>query len=573
MAKIPFPVKIALIVSGFSGAGYLLHEAQSLAPLATQYAAVATADTLRAVPDPLPNGSGEQLQALGARTRELAVETASTVAAIRAPAILEGAQSNDGPNRLQTVGLEASEQLKGVAAPALPLPVQIDPGQIQFAGRSFSNWITSLSGGADPEPAVVASVAAPLPAPVAVAPAPDVEVASLPAPIEPVPAAPKVEKPAPAPAATVAAAPAPDTLAPSLPAPIGATLSAAAPAVSDPLPDPNEAVVAQTAKPAGDAAAKDSAGSVADTLNQKFNDLMKSLTGAEEQPAPPADTAAAPQAPAASDAPASVAEAASDLVLSGLSFAAGADESGTITLSGRGIAGRKLKLYLNDEPIAGTTVAENGRWLVDVTRPLPLGDHQARADLLGADGKVTHSAIYMFARQAATVAGGETTIVPLAKMATAPAETAEPVDVAAAAPEAAKAESVQPGVIKIVPPDEMAKQPAATPEVASVPEAKPVVAAKRRIVQAQAKPVRRQIARKAQSQPHTVVVNIRRGSNVERVRVPDGLLRTSVGHLLQPRRARHAHPHARKATARRCHRATARHAVHERRERDDDERW
>ena len=570
MAKIPFPVKIALIVSGFSGAGYLLHEAQSLAPLAAQYAAVASADTLRALPDPLPNGSGEQLQVLSARTHDLAVETASSVAAIRAPAILEGAPSGDGPNRLQTAGLETSAQLTAIAAPVVALPGQIDPGQIQFAGRSFSNWITSLSGGADPEPVVVASVAAP-------APAPDVKVASLPAPIEPVPAAPKANTPAPAPAATVAAAPALDTLAPSLPAPIGATPSAAAPAVSDPLPDPNEAVVAQTAKPADDAAAKDSAGSVADTLNQKFNDLMKSLTGAEEQPAPPADTAAAPQAPAASDAPVSVAEAASDLALSGLSFAAGADESGTITLSGRGIAGRKLKLFLNDEPIGATTVAQNGRWLFDVTHPLPLGDHQARADLLGADGKVTHSAIYMFARQAATVAGGETTIVPLAKMATAPAEAAKPVDVAAAAPaapEAAKPDVIKPDVIKIVPPDEMAKQPAATPEVASVPEAKPVVAAKRRTVQARAKPVvRRQIARTPQSHPHTVVVNIRRGSNVERVRVPDGLLRTSVGHLLQPRRARHAHPHARKAAARRCHRAAPRHAVHERSERDDDDRW
>ena len=575
MAKIPFPVKIALIVSGFSGAGYLLSEAQALAPLASQYAATATADTLRAVPNPLPGGTGDRMQALSDRTQQLAMETATTVAAIKIPAILEGAPAGNEPNRLQTAALESAKQLSAVTAPDLAAPGQIDPGQIQFAGRSFSNWITALSssaGPAKPEPAVVATVASPLPAPapVASAPVPDlpeVKVASLPAPIQPVVVAPKAE----------AAAPAPVALVPSLPAPIAATPSAATPAVSDPLPDPNETVVAQAAKPTDDAAAKESAGSVADTLNQKFNDLMKSLTGSEQEPAPPADTAAVQQAPAASDAPATVTEAASDLVLSGLSFVAGADDSGTITLSGRGIAGRKLKLYLNDEPIGSTTVSGNGRWLVDVSHPLPLGDHQARADLLGGDGKVTHSAIYMFARQAATVAGGETSIVPLAKMATAPAEPAKPVEVAAAtpaAPEAAKPGVIEPGVIKIVPPAEMTKEPPATvPEVAAVPEAKPVVTAKPRMLPARVKPVRRQLARSVPSHPHTVVVNIRRGSNVEHVRVPDGLLRTSVGHLLQPRRARHSHPQARKATARRCHRAAARHAVHERRERDDDDRW
>lgn len=548
---------ICAIIAGFSVAGYVVRASGELAPAASQQAAEAAVDTLRKIPDPMAEAALDALQAVGQQARATAGDAVKAIAAL-APILPDPASSGEaGSNRLQAVAVHAAKQLQSLPPPVQAATVSTDPGEIQIAGQSLSAWLSTLAGGqsepAAPAPKTEIATVTP-PAPV---PAPQTEVATLalPTPALPAPVVAQV---------TVAREPAPVAPAPS-------AAIAANPMTAAPEPHTAGTVVAQAAggateTPAG-ASDQENAGTVAKQLNERFNDLMKSLTGSDKPSdsadtaksnaaeTPPADIAATPSSPATGETPAAVAEAASDLVLSALSFAPGADDKGVITLSGRGLPGRKLALFLDDKQVGTSDVAQNGHWLLDVTEPLPLGDHQARADLLGANGKVTHSAIYMFARQAAIVAGGETTIVPLAKMATAPAEPApaKPAEVAAATP-------AEPDVIKIIPPDQMEKTTAATPELAPSP-AEPIVTVKRQYAQTRAKPQRRLLARNGVAHPHTVVVNVHRGAVLVRVRVPDGLLRVSVAHVLQPRRARHGHPRhaqARKAVPRRCRRIAAR---------------
>ncbi len=535
---------IGAIVCGFAAAGFLVDRAHSMDVQAPQQAATTAANALRNLPDPLQGAVSDRLLTVGEKTLAGARNAAALLASIKGPAILEADAVATDPSRLQDAATLSARQLQALALPSSePDALPAHPGQIQFAGRSLSNWLTTLSNsGQNPQGDTVVIAATPLPAPAPVATAPlSAPSATM---VEPAP----VAKPAQDPQATVTTVPAQPS--PTNDKPTEAVAAQANPATAAPEP---MAPAAENGKP--------DAGSVADTLNQKFNDLMKSLTGSEAQPADtakaqpgpapnasPADAAAAPQAPASGEPPVVVAEAVSDLVFSDISFVPAADGNGVITLSGRGLPGRKLQLFLDDKQVGNTSVGDKGRWLLDVTQPLPLGEHQARAELLGDDGKATHSAIFMFARQAAIAAGGETTIVPLAKMATAPAEPAVPAKTAEATPVPNVAE-----VIKIVPPAEMAKDPPAAPVVAaapaatrSVPVAKPAIAAKPlriakpRYAQARPKPVRRQIARIKENQPKTSVVNVVRGSKIERVRVPDGILRSSVGRAVQPRRARQA---------------------------------
>jgi len=495
---------IFAILCGFTGAGFLLWAAQAQAPLATRWAAQVAADRLKALPDPTSGGSILALQDAGARARGLADAVVTPMVALKMPGLTSGAGAGDGPDRSQTAAAGSAPQVREIRASDKPQLGANNAPQFQLAGQSLSGWLSAGSGGAEPAKPRTTEVA---------------------------------------------------SAAPALPAPAAAVAT-------------NQTVVAQAAKPANeaqpDAALKDKAGTVADTLSQKFDDLMKSLTGGQVQPADAAKTEPGPTAPVdtvvapSAEPPVAVAEAASDLVFSGLSFVAGGDQSGTITFSGRGLAGRQLKLFLNDVPIGATTVANNGRWLLDVTHALPLGDHQARADQLGADGKVTHSAIYMFARRAATVAGGETSIVPLAKMATAPAETVKSADASPPAPP----------VIKILPPDQMGKVASAAPDVATQATAEPVAMAKHASIHARAKLARRLLARKSNRHHHTVLVNLLRGSSVLHVRVPDGLSRASVGYTSQPRRLRPSP--ARKASSRRCHRAAGKHSIRVLHDVDDD---
>ena len=565
---------ICAIIAGFSVAGFLVRQAGYVGPMESQQIAQAAADTLRAVPDPMVGAPLDALQSAAAKLHATANATAKGVIAVGANIPSTAAFGADDPTRLRVVAAQVAQRLDAVPSPIPDGAYPTDVGAIQIAGLSLTNWFNSLTG-TQPQPPIQAA---------------NVEVAAVTPPTAPAPAVVAAMS-----TPKAVAAPEPEPATPALSAPVAGTPTSAAPDVAQNEPAPDATVVAQATAPSTEPAPaggdKDKAGSVADQLNQRFNDLMKSLTGSEPQPgdtakapdeptpgAAPADVAGTPAAPASGEPPVSVAEAASDLVLSGVSFVPGTDESGVITLSGRGLAGRKLQLFLDDKQVGASEVAQNGHWLLDVTHPLPLGDHQARADLLADDGKVTHSAIFMFARQAATVAGGESTIVPLAKMATAPAEPPK-TDVAAAT-------TATPDVIKIVPPDQMDKTAPAAPVVAEAPAAavaKPAVVAPRRVAQLRSTPVRRLVARAIAKRPHSVVVTLHLGASIVHVRVPDGLVRSSVGHVSQPRRARHAQPrhgqarkatvHARKVAARRCHRPAARPAPHAWSDRDDDDRW
>jgi hypothetical protein len=596
---------ICTIVGGFTAAGYLVSQTQGVQAQASQEIAQAAAETLRSVPDPMPPGASASLQAVGERTRVLAGDAATTVAGF-APVGLGEAVASGGPTLMQVAAAETARQLQSLTPVTNTEPAATDPLEIQIAGKSLSNWLNTLSGpNAEPVPAPTPTVAASEPAPA------QTEVAALPAPEVPAPDAavipdkiikivPPAAVPEPAP---VAPAPVAEVPAPA-PAPV---VEAPAPVAELPAPAPEavapkETEVAQAtgpdaAAPADAAAEKEKAGSVADSFNQRFNDLMKSITGSEAQPddpaatakstpeaapgAAPAETAGAPAAPSSAEPAPVVAEAASDLVFSDLSYVANADDGGVITLSGRGLPGRKLELYLNDKTIGSAVVAENGRWLLDVTKPLPVGNHQARADLLGADGKVTHSALYSFMRQVASAAGGESSIVPLAKMATAPAE---PVKTAQAEPDAS--------ATKVAPPStEVAATPA--PSDAKPKAVAPAVSVRKLLAharpQARPRPVRRVTAYRPVGRPklvvatrvserRTVVVNLHRGSKLVRVRIPDGVVRASAGHILQPR-ARHSS--VRKAAARRCprpishkhHHHKAHHRHHGHHGHHDRNRW
>jgi nucleoid-associated protein YgaU len=65
------------------------------------------------------------------------------------------------------------------------------------------------------------------------------------------------------------------------------------------------------------------------------------------------------------------------------------DESGNIVFGGRGPAGSKVQVYVDNNPFGLAVVGPEGTWTMPGTSPLAIGAHELRADEIGADGTVT----------------------------------------------------------------------------------------------------------------------------------------------------------------------------------------
>ena len=71
-------------------------------------------------------------------------------------------------------------------------------------------------------------------------------------------------------------------------------------------------------------------------------------------------------------------------------------EAGRLFVQGTGRPGDSLSIYLNDAPVAGAVVGQDGKWTLTVRQGLTAGHYQVRVDQLGPDGKVTARAAAPF---------------------------------------------------------------------------------------------------------------------------------------------------------------------------------
>ena len=157
------------------------------------------------------------------------------------------------------------------------------------------------------------------------------------------------------------------------------------------------------AKPADTAAA---AGEVAKV--EPSPDASATATdSAAADTAKPADTAAAAQNPATGDAAAIPATGDTSAV----AVSAVEIEGKKIFVAGNAKAGALVRIYADDALVGETKADAQGRFVVDGTIDLPVGNHTIRADMIGADGsKVELRAAVPFDRpagdQVAAVAQG-----------------------------------------------------------------------------------------------------------------------------------------------------------------------
>lgn len=132
--------------------------------------------------------------------------------------------------------------------------------------------------------------------------------------------------------------------------------------------------------------------------------------------AKPADTAAAAQTPATGDAAAVPAIGDNSAV----AVSAVEIEGKKIFVAGNAKAGALVRIYADDTLVGETKADEQGRFVVEGTIDLPVGNHTIRADVMGADGsKVELRAAVPFDRpagdQVAAVAQGNAqgTVAPI----------------------------------------------------------------------------------------------------------------------------------------------------------------
>lgn len=465
MRRIGWILPLAEIIGGFTAAGYLVQQSGSDPSMGPRDLARAAATALS------QPGSGDTVRSADTPTAaEVVAKSLAKILNEAAPSgPAETARVPSEANRAQIAAKSLAEVLKPEAGAATQLSSKA-PTVAGEVAQATGKWLTEV-----------------VPAEPAWPPAPKIAQApQAPAPVEPTPA-PGVEK---APIVV-------EKLPPATPVPAApAELPQAAQVAPEPPPPPAPAATeppkaAET--PAPDQAARDEAGSIADSLTKGFNDIMKSITGAETTA--PEGTPAPAQSPPGSAPPQVATEVtvppasrAAEMVFSSLRYDPAAGKDGMVTLSGRGVPGRRLTVSLDAELVGVVTVAQNGRWLIEVAKSLTLGSHEARAEHPAPDGKPTHSAVFTFERRPATVAGGESAIVPLAMTATAPA----PAEPAPSPPKVAEA----PAPLKpLVIPSGKPSQPAVRQADAKPADTKPAVAAapvkaKTAGTQAQSKPAR-----------------------------------------------------------------------------------
>lgn len=132
------------------------------------------------------------------------------------------------------------------------------------------------------------------------------------------------------------------------------------------------------------------------------------------------------------------------------------DQSGNIVFGGRGPAGSKVQLYVDDKAYGLAEIGGEGTWTLAGLSPLTVGPHSLRADEIGGDGAVKSRIEMPFYREEpAKVATAPAAPVSAESTAAKPVEVAEVEVVPAAAP----------------PATEVAKAPEPVPEAPAAVEA------------------------------------------------------------------------------------------------------
>ncbi len=165
------------------------------------------------------------------------------------------------------------------------------------------------------------------------------------------------------------------------------------------------------AKKPQDAAAQPAAGEIAKTepapdASATATDTAKTADTAAkpaDTTTKPAETATATQTPASTEGDAAAAKPATPVASGSTAVAVSAVEieGKKIFVAGSAKAGALVRIYADDALVGETKVDEQGRFVVDGTIDLSVGNHTIRADVMGADGnKVEVRAAVPFDRPA-----------------------------------------------------------------------------------------------------------------------------------------------------------------------------
>ena len=152
------------------------------------------------------------------------------------------------------------------------------------------------------------------------------------------------------------------------------------------------------------------------------------------------------------------------------------DQAGNIVFSGRGPAGSKVQIYVDNQAYGLAEIGGEGTWTLAGLSPLTVGPHALRADEIGGDGAVKSRIEMPFYREepskvaTAPVTAEAPKPAEVAKAEEVPAATTTPEVVAAATPEAAPAE---PAKTVETPAEEPAVVAAQVPAAAETPAAAP----------------------------------------------------------------------------------------------------
>ncbi len=77
------------------------------------------------------------------------------------------------------------------------------------------------------------------------------------------------------------------------------------------------------------------------------------------------------------------------------------DEQGNMVFGGRGPAGNKVQLYMDNQPLAEGVIGADGTWTIAPTAQIAVGAHALRADEIGNDGAVKSRVEIPFFREEA----------------------------------------------------------------------------------------------------------------------------------------------------------------------------
>jgi nucleoid-associated protein YgaU len=152
------------------------------------------------------------------------------------------------------------------------------------------------------------------------------------------------------------------------------------------------------------------------------------------------------------------------------------DQAGNIVFSGRGPAGSKVQIYVDNQAYGLADVGGEGTWSLAGVSPLAVGPHALRADEIGGDGAVKSRIEMPFYREepskVAAVEAPKPAEAPKSAEVVKPAEAPKPAEVATA--ETVPAATPTP---EVVAPATSEAAPAETPTTVETPAEQPAVVA------------------------------------------------------------------------------------------------